>query len=58
MIKRCQGVGLAQEKRPPGSNLKDVRRAQSVKQMVLYRKQKTIIMSLKKIGKRCPDNEE
>lgn len=39
IIKRCQDVGLAQEKRPAGADLKHVRRAQSPKQMVHYKKQ-------------------
>lgn len=46
IIKRCQDVGLVQEKRPAGADLKHVRKAQSPKQMVHSKKQKTIIISL------------
>lgn len=35
MIKRCQDVGLMQEKKPLGADPKHVRRAQSPKQCAL-----------------------
>lgn len=39
---------LMQEKKPAGADLKHVKRAQSPKQMVHYKKQNTIITSLEK----------
>lgn len=43
---------LMQEKKPAGADLKHVKRAQSPKQMVHYKKQNTIITSLEKKKKR------
>lgn len=51
MIKRCQDVGLAQEKKLAGADLKHVRGVQSPKQWCTKKKQKKkipIITSLKK----------
>lgn len=48
MIKRCQDMRLMQEKKPAGADLKHVKRAQSPKQTVHYKKQNTIITSLGK----------
>lgn len=48
LIKRCQDMRLMQEKKPAGADLKHVKRAQSPKQTVHYKKQNTIITSLGK----------
>ena len=53
VMKRCQDMGLAQEKKPAGAKLKHVMRAQSPKQME-QPKQKALIISLKKNKNEIP----
>lgn len=58
MIKRCQDVGLMQEKKPLGADPKHVRRAQSPKQCALQEAKHNNHIFEKKIRTRCPGNEQ